>query len=206
MLLALGVMTVDTEVAIVGGGPVGLCLALELGWRGVDCIVLEARAQAGAVFPTANHISVRTMEQLRRLGVSEDVASVFPAEWGGDWIGITHIGGFEVARIEDALSTAAALEDSYWNGSESLASTVLGLAAYAQLGVEGRPGTPSRDELNARGELAVRRLLELQNHEGGFGMWSSSDYTRARETAFALHALQAAERAGFEGRYSLEVS
>jgi 2-polyprenyl-6-methoxyphenol hydroxylase-like FAD-dependent oxidoreductase len=102
----------DTEVAIVGAGPVGLSLAVELGWRGIDCIVLEVRAQGSAKFPTANHISVRTMEQLRRLGLSEEVASVFPASWGGHWVGITHLGGYEVARIEDALSTSVPLADS----------------------------------------------------------------------------------------------
>ncbi len=102
----------DTEIAIIGAGPVGLSLAVELGWRDIDCIVLEARTQRSAKFPTANHISVRTMEQLRRLGLSEEVASVFPAEWGGHWIGITHLGGFEVARIENALSTGAPLDDS----------------------------------------------------------------------------------------------
>jgi len=97
---------------IVGGGPVGLSLAVDLGWRGVDCILLEARSRRSAKFPTANHISVRTMEQMRRLGLAGQVGSVFPAEWGGDWVGITHIGGFEVARIEHALSTPAPLEDS----------------------------------------------------------------------------------------------
>ena len=102
----------DTEVAIVGAGPVGLSLAVELGWRGIDCIVLEVRAQRSAKFPTANHISIRTMEQLRRLGLSEEVGSVFPASWGGHWIGITHLGGYEVARIEDALSTSVPLADS----------------------------------------------------------------------------------------------
>lgn len=107
-----GANAVDAEVAIVGGGPVGLSLAVELGWRGVDCVVLEARAPGSARFPTANHISVRTMEQLRRLGLSEEVAAVFPAEWGGHWIGITHLGGFEVARIEHALSTPEPLEAS----------------------------------------------------------------------------------------------
>ena len=28
-------------VLIVGGGPVGLALAGDLGWRGVDCVLIE---------------------------------------------------------------------------------------------------------------------------------------------------------------------
>ena len=31
----------ETPVLIVGGGPVGLAMALDLGWRGVDCLLVE---------------------------------------------------------------------------------------------------------------------------------------------------------------------
>lgn len=103
---------VETEVAIVGGGPVGLCLAVELGWRGVDCVVLEQRPQGAPTFPTANHISVRSMEHLRRLGLSRAVRGAFRPDWGGHWIALTHLGGPEVARIEDALADPAERPDS----------------------------------------------------------------------------------------------
>ena len=33
----------NTPVAIAGGGPTGLCLAMDLADRGVDCIVIERR-------------------------------------------------------------------------------------------------------------------------------------------------------------------
>jgi 2-polyprenyl-6-methoxyphenol hydroxylase-like FAD-dependent oxidoreductase len=32
-----------TDVLVVGAGPVGLALALDLAWRGVDVLVLETR-------------------------------------------------------------------------------------------------------------------------------------------------------------------
>lgn len=102
----------QTEVAIVGGGPVGLCLATDLGWRGVSCVVFERRPRNDATFPTANHIGVRTMEHLRRLGLARDVARAFRPDWGGDWIALTHLGGREVARIPDALAGAAPRSDS----------------------------------------------------------------------------------------------
>ena len=35
--------TLDTQVLIVGAGPVGMTLALDLAWRGVDVIVAERR-------------------------------------------------------------------------------------------------------------------------------------------------------------------
>ena len=35
----------DTQVIIVGAGPVGLTLALDLGLRGVRCILLEKKLE-----------------------------------------------------------------------------------------------------------------------------------------------------------------
>ena len=31
----------ETPVLIVGGGPVGLALAADLGWRGIECVLVE---------------------------------------------------------------------------------------------------------------------------------------------------------------------
>jgi 2-polyprenyl-6-methoxyphenol hydroxylase-like FAD-dependent oxidoreductase len=33
----------EASVAIVGAGPVGFCLAMDLAWRGVDSVVIERR-------------------------------------------------------------------------------------------------------------------------------------------------------------------
>ena len=38
---------VDTDVVIVGAGPVGLAAAIELGQRGVRCIVVERNDRVG---------------------------------------------------------------------------------------------------------------------------------------------------------------
>lgn len=91
-----------------------------------------------------------------------------------------------------------ALEDSYWDGSETLSATLLAMASYAELGVGARPGGLTTAELHARAAQVVRRLLSFQNFEAGFGRWSSSASSRPRETALAVHALQRAKRAGFD--------
>jgi NADPH-dependent 2,4-dienoyl-CoA reductase/sulfur reductase-like enzyme len=36
-------MRLETQVAIIGAGPVGLCLALDLAWRGIQVAVIEQR-------------------------------------------------------------------------------------------------------------------------------------------------------------------
>jgi len=62
----------DVPVLIVGGGPVGLAAAIELAWRGIDCLLVERRD--GAIgHPKMNQVSVRTMEICRRWGVSGTV-------------------------------------------------------------------------------------------------------------------------------------
>lgn len=96
--------TVETDVAIVGGGPVGLSLAVDLGARGVSCVVLERRERGSATFPTANHIGIRTMEHLRRLGLAREVGAAFSRADHGHWVALTHIGGREIARVDHALA------------------------------------------------------------------------------------------------------
>src|SRR6266853_1816372 len=39
---------IESDVLIVGAGPVGLTLAIDLAWRGVDVTVVETRARAAA--------------------------------------------------------------------------------------------------------------------------------------------------------------
>ncbi|MDA0240787.1 MAG: FAD-dependent monooxygenase, partial [Proteobacteria bacterium] len=66
------IKNIETSVVIAGAGPVGMVLALELARRGVDCVLLNDKPTT-ATHPKANAISSRTMEHLRRLGISEAV-------------------------------------------------------------------------------------------------------------------------------------
>lgn len=59
-------------VVIVGGGPVGVALALDLGLRGVACTVIERRTSLSAV-PKGQGLSQRTMEHMARWGVADDL-------------------------------------------------------------------------------------------------------------------------------------
>ncbi len=60
------------QVIIVGGGPVGLTLAIDLGQRGVDCLLIDKRPEP-AFLPKMERCNPRTMEIFRRLGVAEEV-------------------------------------------------------------------------------------------------------------------------------------
>ena len=57
-------------VLIAGAGPVGLSLAADLAWRGIESLIVEPLA-AVHPHPRAISIGVRTMEHFRRLGLDQ---------------------------------------------------------------------------------------------------------------------------------------
>src|SRR5579872_2230002 len=92
---------VDMDVLIVGAGPVGLTLAIDLAWRGIEVTVVERRAAAEPPEPKCNHVAARTMEVFRRLGFAEKVRnSGLPADYPHDISYRTTFTGQELTRIE----------------------------------------------------------------------------------------------------------
>ena len=88
------------RVAIVGGGPVGLCLAIDLAWRGIDVLVAEVRAAAEPPSVKCNHVASRTMETFRRLGFVANVRRAgLPDEYPNDVVFRTRATGWELTRI-----------------------------------------------------------------------------------------------------------
>ncbi|MGH3503149.1 MAG: FAD-dependent monooxygenase, partial [Nocardioidaceae bacterium] len=62
----------DPQVVIVGGGPVGLSLAIELGQQGVTCELVDKRPRLGRL-PKMERCNARTMEHFRRMGIADRV-------------------------------------------------------------------------------------------------------------------------------------
>ena len=73
--MAKGDYILDSEVVIVGGGPFGLMLAIELGRRNVTTLVYDAK-NGTAYNPQANATQARTMEYFRRLGIADEILSL----------------------------------------------------------------------------------------------------------------------------------
>ena len=90
----------NADVVVVGAGPVGLTLAMDLASRGVEVIVLEARSRGEPPNVKSNHVSARSMEIFRRLGVAEKVRDAgLPADYPNDVAYRTSFLGREITRI-----------------------------------------------------------------------------------------------------------
>jgi 2-polyprenyl-6-methoxyphenol hydroxylase-like FAD-dependent oxidoreductase len=62
----------NAEVLIVGAGPVGLTLAIDLGKRGIRVTLIEQK-DAPQFLPKMERANARTMEMYRRIGVAEPI-------------------------------------------------------------------------------------------------------------------------------------
>ena len=73
----------ETDVVIIGGGPVGLGLAIELGQRGVHCILAERHTQTQPI-PRGQNLTQRTMEHFHAWGAEKQLraARTIPPEYG----------------------------------------------------------------------------------------------------------------------------
>ena len=90
----------DTFVIIVGGGPVGLTAALELGSRNVPAILVTEHLET-ARHPKCNLTNARSMEFFRRLGVADEIrAQGLPDGYPNESAYVTRFCGFELDRFQ----------------------------------------------------------------------------------------------------------
>src|SRR5262245_37589588 len=91
--------THQIPVLIIGAGPVGLALALELGLDGIQCVIVEQR-DGQVTLPKMNTVNTRTMEFCRRWGVATQVKQAGIGEDHPlDIRFITSMAGYELLRF-----------------------------------------------------------------------------------------------------------
>ncbi len=97
--------TMAPEVVIVGAGPVGLAAAVELGLRGVRCLLVERNDRVG-YSPRAKTTNVRTREHLRRWGLADALrqASPIAPDRPSDVVFATRMNGYPLARFHNAMN------------------------------------------------------------------------------------------------------
>ncbi|HVV92651.1 MAG TPA: FAD-dependent oxidoreductase [Hyphomicrobiales bacterium] len=109
----------EDGVVIVGAGPVGLTLAIDLARRGVPVTVLEQRRAGEPPSVKCNHISSRSMEIYRELGLAGALRDAgLPADYPNDATYNVSVMGAELTRIRIPCRaeryTAKGYVDSDW--------------------------------------------------------------------------------------------
>ncbi len=82
----------ETQVLVVGAGPVGLTLAIDLGRRGVRCLLIEEQTEPRKL-PKMERVNARSMEMYRRLGLADRIRQA---------------GAPETARMDSMITTTMA--------------------------------------------------------------------------------------------------
>lgn len=115
----------ELPVLVVGAGPVGLIVAMDLAWRGISSVVVEQRYPGEAPPVKCNHVSARSMEIFRRLGFADRVRDAgLPHDYPNDVVFLNTVTGFELDRIaipsrnERRLPPSDRFPDSSWPTAE----------------------------------------------------------------------------------------
>jgi 2-polyprenyl-6-methoxyphenol hydroxylase-like FAD-dependent oxidoreductase len=94
-----GMTTADADVVVVGAGPTGFTLAIDLGRRGVRTLLIEKDASTKQ-WPKMDRSNARTMEIYRRLGFAERVRALgYPPEASMDVFVVTRLADPPLARL-----------------------------------------------------------------------------------------------------------
>ncbi len=117
----------ETEVLIVGGGPVGLSAAVELGQRGVSCLIVEPRLAVSRLRPRAKTTNARTMEHFRRWGLAERLREVAPLKvnWSQDVVFCTTLLGHEVMRFTECLGLTPRRTEMFAEAGQQIAQPLV---------------------------------------------------------------------------------
>ncbi len=104
----------DFDVVVIGAGPVGLALAIELGMRGVQVLLAERNSRSGLA-ARAKTTNTRTRAHLRRWGIADALAAASPlgVDYPNDIHFVTSLSGFPLAVFRNAFNAAPDRDEAY---------------------------------------------------------------------------------------------
>ncbi len=165
-----------TDVAIIGGGPVGLAAANLLGHLGIDCTLFERNAST-SFHPRGHVVNTRTLEILRGIGLEEAVNAVsLPVD--------RHAGiGFYTSLSGDEIGVIETRRDPEWSRVEQSQSPALKRSCpQDRFEPVLREHTAAHASVSVHFGCGINRLV--QDADGVSREWSADDgasgTTRAR--------------------------
>lgn len=185
----------SVAVLIAGAGPVGLTLAADLAWRGVQCLIVDPQTGVHP-HPRAISIGVRSMEHFRRMGLDQQVIDAgVPRSRALDVVYATRMLGREIFRFRIPSIDALARD------GEALARSIPEVAAspYYKTWVAQSPlERMLRRHLSTLPNVQMRlgwRLQSFEEHQGGVS-------ARLIEGDGTAHTVEARYLAGCDGANS----
>ncbi|MGE0806687.1 MAG: FAD-dependent monooxygenase [Burkholderiaceae bacterium] len=151
----------DADVLIVGGGPVGMSLAVELGLQGCRCVLIERDDRSGLA-PRAKTTNVRSRELMRRWGIAERLAAAAPfgIDYPSNVVFATRLTGRELARFSNAFYCSPVRDDRFAEHAQWIpqykVEQVLRTRAAEFPGVELRMATQLEDWRDIDGGIEAR--------------------------------------------------
>ena len=124
-------MTRRYQVVIVGGGPVGVALAVDLGLRGISCALIEPRTEMHRI-PKGQNLTQRTVEHFYFWGIVDELraARIMPA---GHPIGEVTAYGNLMSPYWQAPPGREVVRDFYFQANERLPQYAMELVLRRKL-------------------------------------------------------------------------
>lgn len=175
------------RVLIVGAGPAGLSLAIELGHRGIPCLLVERNDRVGHA-PRAKTTNVRTREHLRRWGIADRLRAASPLgmDYPSNVVFCTRLAGIELARHENAMYCAPGRNPLYSEHAQWIPQYTV--ESVLKQHAESLPGVQIRFRTELLGfEQDSRRVrARLRSLDGGGDFELEADYLVGADGARSL--------------------
>jgi 2-polyprenyl-6-methoxyphenol hydroxylase-like FAD-dependent oxidoreductase len=163
----------DQPVLIVGGGPVGLTLAIDLGRRGVECLLIDKRPQP-SLLPKMERCHARTMEHFRRLGIADAVRNAgYPVDLPLDAFLVTSLAEPAIAQLRtpsvvEARKQSQQANDGRWPAEPHQIVSQFALEPLLKSVAENMPGVTVRFgcELLSFDEQLDRVVAQVRDSDG----------------------------------------
>jgi 2-polyprenyl-6-methoxyphenol hydroxylase-like FAD-dependent oxidoreductase len=165
---------IDKRVLIVGAGPTGLALAIELGHRGVPCLLVERNPRVGYA-PRAKTTNVRTREHMRRWGIADKLRAASPLGpyYPSNVLFVTRLAGHELARFENAMYCAPGKNPAY--------------SEHAQWIPQYTVEEVMREHAQSLPSVEIRFNCEMQSFEQDDRQVRARVWDAAHDVAFEVH-------------------